>query len=84
MSTNPHAARAAKTRIRLKIYIMLIIGGVLVMSVLTAIYVREDFGACYVLVSCDPASMAEIWRQFASIFITTAIISMNIHNSPAS
>ncbi len=39
----------------------------------TAVSVREDFGACYVLVSCDPASMAEIWRQFASIFITTAI-----------
>ena len=34
MSPNPHAARAAKTRIRLKIYIMLIIGGALVMSVL--------------------------------------------------
>ena len=34
MSTNPHAGRTAKTRIRLKIYIMLIIGGALVMSVL--------------------------------------------------
>ena len=34
MTTNPHNARTARTRIRLKIYIMLIVGGVLIMSVL--------------------------------------------------
>ena len=34
MTTNPHANRTARTRIRLKIYIMLIVGGILIMSVL--------------------------------------------------
>ncbi len=37
-----------------------------------AVAYQDTDSSCFVIVSCDPASMSEIWREFASIFLTAA------------